>query len=528
MNANKCKKLLHIFSWAFIIIGYSFIFICLNQGKVQAQAGSQAQSQTYETYQEENAALVSSLSSAKIKNRLENLRLNINEKDYYRLPKHLQFEDLFELHLKKKQIYHNKGFVSGPGSILEYNSESCPCKDATLCNPVTIENKKEIFGFMGGKYDNYKWRFYDWDLLTTLCWPPQSALPDLVCHAHENKVRILANAYGPPLTSNLTARAEWIKSSMIDVISHSYDGLVFDFEDPLDYRAPENIYYIDLVRETREVLRTYYSPSSKTAVCLSWNPFGVDGRYYNNKGLSDVSDFSYIMNYDTRSQIVDRCTASANAPLFSTIKGLNQYLEIGLDKDKIILGVPWYGYNYPCLQREGDTDLRTFDSFIQDREGECMLKEIPFRGINCSDAAGGQVAYEFIMQKKALFPRTPNKKYDDFHTDNILYVTSHWDNYTHSPYLNVYTATDIDANRGLDISKTGSGSHSYIRNQIWYDNPESLRYKYQVAKELGIRGVGPFTFDKLDYTGNDTKRFVEGPREAKEMWNSFKTFLSSN
>ena len=54
------------------------------------------------------------------------------------------------------------------------------------------------------------------------------------------------------------------------------------------------------------------------------------------------------------------------------------------------------------------------------------------------------------------------------------------------------------------------------------------RYKYKIARELGIRGVGPFTFDKLDYTGNDTKRFIEGPREAKEMWNSFETFLSSN
>lgn len=32
-------------------------------------------------------------------------------------------------------------------------------------------------------------------------------------------------------------------------------------------------------------------------------------------------------------------------------------------------------------------------------------------------------------------------------------------------------------------------------------DPESLKAKYAVAKALGLRGVGPFTFDDLDYTG---------------------------
>lgn len=36
--------------------------------------------------------------------------------------------------------------------------------------------------------------------------------------------------------------------------------------------------------------------------------------------------------------------------------------------------------------------------------------------------------------------------------------------------------------------------------QVWYDDPESLMPKYHLAKTLGLRGVGPFTFDDLDCT----------------------------
>lgn len=55
------------------------------------------------------------------------------------------------------------------------------------------------------------------------------------------------------------------------------------------------------------------------------------------------------MDYDTRSQVFDRCIASANAPLAGAINGLEQYLALGIAPQKLILGVPWYGYVYPCL-----------------------------------------------------------------------------------------------------------------------------------------------------------------------------------
>lgn len=39
--------------------------------------------------------------------------------------------------------------------------------------------------------------------------------------------------------------------------------------------------------------------------------------------------------------------------------------------------------------------------------------------------------------------------------------------------------------------------------QIWFDNPQSLRLKYQLVKELGLRGAGMWNADTLDYASSE-------------------------
>ncbi len=45
----------------------------------------------------------------------------------------------------------------------------------------------------------------------------------------------------------------------------------------------------------------------------------------------------------------DRCIASANAPLPILISGVNRFISIGVPADKLVVGVPWYGYDYKCV-----------------------------------------------------------------------------------------------------------------------------------------------------------------------------------
>jgi len=58
-------------------------------------------------------------------------------------------------------------------------------------------------------------------------------------------------------------------------------------------------------------------------------------------------------------------------------------------------------------------------------------------------------------------------------------------------------------------------------HQIWYDDAKSSSLKYDVALELGVRGVGPFTFSDLDYS-ND-----RALKQAAAMWGALASYKKS-
>jgi len=180
------------------------------------------------------------------------------------------------------------------------------------------------------------------------------------------------------------------------------------------------------------------------------------------------------MSYDTRSQIFGQCIASANAPKVVSKHGIERYIQIGVSPKKLILGLPWYGYDYPCL-------LGTKD---QDRF--CPVREVPFRGVDCSDAAGTEFNYADIMQ---------------YLNENKTSTGRLYDKYLLSPYFN-YVKDNVV-------------------HQVWYDDPDSLSTKYQYAKERNLLGVGPYELTFLDYTSNSPK--VQ--QQTKEMWEALMKFL---
>lgn len=59
-----------------------------------------------------------------------------------------------------------------------------------------------------------------------------------------------------------------------------------------------------------------------------------------------------------------------------------------------------------------------------------------------------------------------------------------------------------------------------MRVQVWYDDPESLRKKAEVAADKRLRGVGVWHLDCLDYASQ------EPPVQAatRQMWASLKPF----
>lgn len=133
--------------------------------------------------------------------------------------------------------------------------------------------------------------------------------------------------------------------------------------------------YTALVRETAQALRAA-APGAATSVDVPWSPYDVDGRNYDWAGLAAAADLLFIMAYDTASQvgrggqahrprdvkrhalspalcttphraprraaqIPGRCIAGANSPLDVVRKGVTQWLQIGVPRSKLVLGLPW-------------------------------------------------------------------------------------------------------------------------------------------------------------------------------------------
>lgn len=59
--------------------------------------------------------------------------------------------------------------------------------------------------------------------------------------------------------------------------------------------------------------------------------------------------------------------------------------------------------------------------------------------------------------------------------------------------------------------------------QVWYDDPRSLELRYRLAAELGLRGVGLWNLDLLDYSETAS---LAAQQQTREMWAALKVFTS--
>jgi len=317
----------------------------------------------------------------------------------------------------------------------------------------------EVFAFLL-KTETSVWSKLPWQRITTVClagWLDPALVE--TAHKHGVKVAFIANFPKEQLL-NSTFRKVWVQQQVEFAKVHHLDGVNFDFEDPLAPESAESKAYTRLLKDTVAQFHTTI-PGSQVSVDVAWAPGGIDGRHYDYAALGRHADMLFVMGYDEQSQMwgSDDCIAKPNSPLRKTFHGVRQYLHLGIPPAKMILGVPWYGYRYPCLKL---------------KSGVCYIEEVPFRGCNCTDAAGREFAYSKVVQWLALAEK--GRK---------------WDEESSTPMF-----------------EYREGSQDF---QVWYDDPQSLAIKYQVAKLLGMRGAGFWTSNFLDYSNTAM---------VEEMWDA--------
>lgn len=341
--------------------------------------------------------------------------------------------------------------LSLAGSIFKLTASSCPCKTAALCKPISDTTRKEIFVFSLRNRPS-SWAKFDWRKITTVVTVGYVS-QELMCLAHENGARIATIANFPLANlTNSNDRARWITDQLQVVTTNFYDGTNIDFEDViLQNQADRRDAYTELVRDTNAAFKKAHS-SYQVTVDVAWSPTCIDLRCYDIRSLAAASDFLFVMAYDEQSQIFGDCVAMANSDLNKTSQGLLEYMSLGVSPNQLVLGVPWYGYNYPCLSMS--------------QNDVCALRHVPFRGVACSDAAGHQIDYRDIYPL-LVNGSTSGRK---------------WDTLALSPYFN--------------YKDTSTGD----MHQVRYDDPQSLGLKTKLAVHLGLRGMGTWNIDSLDYS----------------------------
>ena len=203
------------------------------------------------------------------------------------------------------------------------------------------------------------------------------------------------------------------------------------------------------------------------------------------------------MAYDVRSQIVGRCQADANSPIGAVMLGLQLYTEtLGILPSKLVLGVPWYGFDYPCITGSpGTISADTAGSANTDarmasllNSTVCSVAQVGFRGAPCSDAAGGEQPLVSVLRMLDA-ASTPGSAAEPVRAGPRL-----WDATTSTPYFNY-----------LD-------QHG-VRHQLWYDDAESTALKLEAAVGFKVAGFGPYEFSDLDFVPGSN-----GANETAAMW----------
>lgn len=358
--------------------------------------------------------------------------------------------------------------AAAPGS-------ACACDDPSLCTALDIPARQEVFMF---QVNPANWQFYDYTTLTTLAAFGASTPPEMVCFAHARNVRVVANA---PFPRDQLGNETYLQTIFIpsliravdgtDTEGVALDGLNFDFEDPLIPGSADAAFLTRAVSQTAIQLKAARGQNFQISIDVAWSPNNIDGRGYDYAGLIDAVDIAFVMAYDMRSQVpADQpCIASANSPFGLVMDGMVEFTtRIGAPANKLILGLPWYGYVYTCID-QSPSDVNV-----------CPIAEVPFRNVSCSDAAGSELCYSEVVSLAQ---------------HNATRAVA-WNESLAAPFFDF-----VDA-------------QSNATKQVWFDNPRSLSLKVSLALAEGWRGVGTWNVDCLNYGSGDPSVDAEN----EKMW----------
>ena len=236
-------------------------------------------------------------------------------------------------------------------------------RGASAPGPFVLE--KEVFGWHpsweGTGYTNYTF-----DLLSTIAYFSYEVNPStgyattmnswsntpLVQWAHSNGTKVVLCATMMSGHTNFfgssTAQSNLINELIRVVNLREADGVNIDFEAiPSGYRTQLTAFMSNLaVRMHADV------PGSQVSICLpavDWSSNFDVAAYEGFLDLCIIMGYDYSWSTDTQAGPVAPLTGSATFSSYCEQKSVSNYLALGISPGKLLLGVPYYGYDGPTV-----------------------------------------------------------------------------------------------------------------------------------------------------------------------------------
>ncbi len=338
---------------------------------------------------------------------------------------------------------------------------------------IGTEKEYEVFGFAPywtiNKLDNV-----DFNVLTTLAYfgvPVNSdgsfdeddigyktfhskKATDLFNKAHSHGTRVVLtltqmdNETIKEFLDDAEAQKKAIDGAIKLVKSRKIDGINIDFEYVGKIDKPYRAKFAKFVKMTNDKLHLEV-PNSQLSVSVYASSAKDATKLYDIKELAEGSDKIFMMAYDFATTGSEH--AIPTAPLYGYKEGkywydvstaVDDFLKV-MPAEKLILGLPWYGYNYPVAS-----------------PGVKVARE------------DGYYYYYYYKKKRyqAYYSYKSNAQTYASAMKNITDEKSGWDDY----------------------GKVGWKAYKEdgIWRMIFLDDTRSLKLKYKFAKDMKLGGVG--------------------------------------
>ncbi|MGS2739240.1 glycosyl hydrolase family 18 protein [Sinomicrobium sp. M5D2P17] len=339
-----------------------------------------------------------------------------------------------------------------------------------------IKTRAEAQGFVVEVNSN-TWEHPDWGLSGTLPLPlhKEDGAPGVLELARQNNVKVMASIGGwsmckhfPEMAADPQKRATFIADCQ-KLINTGFDGIDLDWEYPGPYAGmnftgsqADFANFLTLVQE----LRAAIGPDKLITAAFSADPVKVQG--FNWSSLSATMDYFNFMTYDFNGGWSDIAGHNsplypydgAEAPDFNWQSTLNALTSLGVPKNKINFGMPFYGRG---VITDGSAGL----NISTQKRNETVQPDGPI--VTCAD---------FVNWPRDVYDGTPNYFFIQ-QAMNAGGWTRHWDDQAKVPYLT---------------------KGNYF---LSYDDEESITHKSQFIVDNDLAGAIVWTvYGDLEFSGS--------------------------